>query len=96
MGSLSELLWGKNQAQLPDQKWNDRRKVQILSDIINGVGFLHCKKVLHRDLKSMNILYAHLSPLNLPATDRASVLLLLNELKFHHIRCPPCGTLLSS
>ena len=54
--SLSDLLYGKHKAQLPADKWHDRRKFQLLSDIISGVAFLHGKNVSHRDLKSMNVL----------------------------------------
>jgi tRNA A-37 threonylcarbamoyl transferase component Bud32 len=57
VASLDSLLYGQNKAKLPDTKWHDRRKFQVLNDIISGVAFLHSKHVSHRDLKSMNVLY---------------------------------------
>lgn len=57
ISSLSELLYGKNRMQLPDHQWNDKRKFQVLKEITAGVAFLHSRNVMHRDLKSHNVLY---------------------------------------
>jgi sterile alpha motif and leucine zipper-containing kinase AZK len=57
VGSLTDLLYGKDKKNLPDDKWHDRRKLGVAIGIVNGVKFLHSKKVCHRDLKSPNVLY---------------------------------------
>eukprot|EP01043_Picozoa_sp_COSAG02_P047288 COSAG02_NODE_4516_length_5272_cov_2.787357_1_plen_253_part_10 len=57
VGSLSDLLYGKDKKNLPDAKWHDKRKLGVVIGIVNGVKFLHSKKVCHRDLKSPNVLY---------------------------------------
>lgn len=56
-GSLADLLYGKDKKKLPDDKWHDKRKLAAVIGIVNGVKFLHSKKVCHRDLKSPNVLY---------------------------------------
>jgi serine/threonine protein kinase len=40
--------------------WNDRGKA-IAVDIARGLAFLHANKVIHRDLKSKNVLLTRVS-----------------------------------
>lgn len=49
-GSLFTVLH-KTQAELPFQK-----KLQIACDIVSAIKYLHEREVIHRDLKSMNVL----------------------------------------
>ena len=48
-GSLYDVLQGSSP---PNWKW----KLKCLEDVAEGLNFLHAKKVVHRDIKSMNIL----------------------------------------
>ena len=57
VGSLAELLYGKARGTLLERQWNDKRKLAVASDVVNGVAFLHSRRVAHRDLKSHNVLY---------------------------------------
>lgn len=51
-GSLHDRLFGprRDPALAPEQKWS------IASQTTEGLSFLHAQRVVHRDLKSMNIL----------------------------------------
>jgi serine/threonine protein kinase len=52
--SLDCLLWNNNNNN--NFKLNTKQKIEILLDISNGMKFIHENKILHRDLKSLNIL----------------------------------------
>lgn len=60
-GSLAELMYGKSKGKLDEQQWNDKRKLSVLSDIVNGVAYLHSRRVAHRDLKSHNVSFHSVS-----------------------------------
>eukprot|EP01126_Amoeba_proteus_P066244 TRINITY_DN9545_c0_g1_i1.p1 TRINITY_DN9545_c0_g1~~TRINITY_DN9545_c0_g1_i1.p1 ORF type:complete len:227 (-),score=46.22 TRINITY_DN9545_c0_g1_i1:4-684(-) len=51
-GSLYEIIHGKN-SPVP---WSLLRRVRILRHIAKGIESIHSKNIVHRDLKSMNIL----------------------------------------
>jgi len=52
-GTLFTLLHQRPELQLP---WRQRLKIAV--DVAKGMNFLHRKQVIHRDLKSLNLLLA--------------------------------------
>lgn len=56
-GSLHDRLFGQ-----PRTNFNPIQRHSIATQMVEGLGFLHSNRVVHRDLKSMNILLdAHLN-----------------------------------
>lgn len=51
-----------------DYKPDEERAKVILKKILNGVAYIHSKRVLHRDLKPQNILIDHNSTYSLMQT----------------------------
>ena len=39
-----------------DVPWNSEFKLQVIKHSANGIAYLHSKKLIHRDLKSQNLL----------------------------------------
>jgi Protein kinase domain len=85
-GDLRSLLLREKPAPLT--WWNGGK--QVAMDVARGLVFLHTHKVVHRDLKTSNILISAVrSSLELPKTRQFSPFALYNR-----YASPPCSLLL--
>ena len=49
---------GNVQEKLKQKKFTEMEALYILRDVVHGVSFLHNNNIIHRDLKSENILFS--------------------------------------
>lgn len=75
---------GSLQSYLAKNKLSDSRQHRIVKDIAMGLTYLHSKNILHRDLKSANVLLdkqgqAKITDFGLSKTDRATIKTAENE-----------------
>lgn len=53
-GDLKELI---DERYYAEKKFNKREIVEILSQLSEGISYLHTKNIIHRDIKSQNIFF---------------------------------------